>query len=217
MIRFIPIACFFVSQLTILVSYLIAAHLQHPMVLSCNPFIDGCLNITDAGIYDPEGFIFRGGMITACVLFIIWWLLNHQWFSEQGVSPTLNKILTTTGVVGSFSLIVSTVTLYPPRTAIDWDLHVPAAILFFLITFIAQAAHLMLYKTQFTGKQPTYGLRLKWISVVLQGLLIAIALGLKALDTGENIGNAIEWWLALLVAMYYLSTHWSWRSAKICF
>ena len=217
MIRFIPLACFFVSQITILLSYAIAVSLQHPAVLSCNPFISGCLNITDAGIYDPEGFVFRGGMISACVFFMLWWALNHQWFEEQGVSSIANKLLTALGMFSSFCLIVSTVTLYPPRDAIDWDLHVPAAILFFLLTFAAQAIHLGLYLLLFKQRPSGIDLRLKWFSVVLQGVLIAVALTLKALDAGENIGNAIEWWLALFVAVYYLSNYWNWRSAKVAF
>lgn len=85
--RSIALLSFLVSQVTIAISYYIALQYDHPKVESCNPFFDGCLNITDAGIYSPEGFIFRGGMIAACAFFIMWWIASFE-----RISVVVNKI-----------------------------------------------------------------------------------------------------------------------------
>jgi hypothetical protein len=214
--RLLAIICFVLSQGTILVSYLVSLQFDHPKVESCNPFINGCLNITDAGIYSPDGYIFRGGMITACGFFIMWWLSNF-YINKQliGQNSRLLQSSTALGVIGAICLIIATALLIPPRSAINWDLHVAGAIFFFLITFAAQ-----LIDTIFCIKNsnqltipPRSLLVKKWV-VVIQGIMIATFLLMEFLGTGDRLVNAIEWWLALLIAVYFLTTAWDWKNIE---
>lgn len=210
----IPLICLILSQGTIIVSYLISIQFDRPKVETCNPFLQGCLNITDAGIYGLEGFIFRGGMIAACAFFIVWWLMNHD-FSAQ-LPKWFNRMKTTTGIVGSMLLIGSTAVLIPPRSAIPWDEHIFFATFFFLVTFLAQAMDLAGYYVFDQSKvKRTTAMRIKWICVVTQALMIATVFILRELDTGDWIGNAIEWWLALMIGIYYASTHKEWKRKLI--
>jgi hypothetical protein len=210
----LALACLFLSQGSIIISYLIALQFDHPKVESCNPFFQGCLNITDAGIYSPEGYIFRGGMISACAFFIMWWLVSFQHFKPlSGVF--LNKVSCALGVMGALLLIMATAVLIPPREAINWDVHVAGAILFFLITFLAQALHLCLcMRKNIKPHLSRASLNLKWLSVIVQGTMITIALTLKALDSGDETVNAIEWWLALLIGVYFYSAFYHWQTPK---
>ncbi|MFY0700245.1 MAG: hypothetical protein JXR04_05450 [Bermanella sp.] len=210
----LALACLFLSQGSIIISYLIALQFDHPKVESCNPFFQGCLNITDAGIYSPEGYIFRGGMISACAFFIMWWFVSHQHFKPLG-SAFLNKVSCALGVIGALLLIMATAVLIPPRDAINWDVHVAGAILFFLVTFLAQALHLVLcLQKEIKATLTRISLNIKWATVITQGIMIIIALTLKALDSGDEIVNAIEWWLALLIGVYFYSAFYDWQTSK---
>lgn len=210
----LALACLWISQGSIIISYLIALQFDHPKVESCNPFFQGCLNITDAGIYSPEGYVFRGGMISACAFFIMWWLVSFQHLKPLGC-VSLNRASSVLGVVGALLLIMATAVLIPPREAINWDMHVTGAILFFLITFLAQALHLCLcMQKNIKANLARVSLNLKWLSVIVQGTMIIIALTLKAFDSGDEVVNAIEWWLALLIGVYFYSAFYDWQTSK---
>jgi len=206
----IPLICLILSQGTIIVSYLISIQFDRPKVETCNPFLQGCLNITDAGIYGLEGFIFRGGMIAACAFFIVWWLMNHDF--SLALPRWFRRLKTTTGIVGSILLISSTAVLIPPRSAIPWDAHIYFATFFFIVTFVAQAFDLAGYYL-FEQKSPalTPHMKIKWVCIVTQAIMIATVFVLRELNTGDWIGNAIEWWLALLIGLYYASSHNEWK------
>lgn len=210
----LALACLFLSQGSIIISYLIALQFDHPKVESCNPFFQGCLNITDAGIYSPGGYVFRGGMISACAFFIMWWFVNYQHFKPLGC-VFLNKVSCALGVIGALLLIMATAVLIPPRDAINWDVHVAGAILFFLVTFLAQALHLVLcLQKEIKATLTRISLNIKWATVITQGIMIIIALTLKAFDSGDEIVNAIEWWLALLIGVYFYSAFYDWQTSK---
>lgn len=214
--RTIAWICFILSQGTIAISYLVSLQYDHPKVLSCNPFIQGCLNITDAGIYSPEGFIFRGGMITACAFFIMWWLISLEFIQQkqQGFSK-LNVASTALGILGAVLLIIATAVLVPPREDINWTVHVAGATLFFLVTFGAQALHYYMIKGLdfFSDKSKRY----KFINVLTQAFMIAMYFLMDNTDSGEIgdiIKNAVEWWLALLIAVYFLTAILDWKHEK---
>ena len=42
--------------------------------------------------------------------------------------------------------------------------------------------------------------------------MIVTALTIDYLDVWDALKNAIEWWLALLVALYFLTGIWDWKS-----
>ena len=210
----LALTCLILSQGTILLSYFIALQFDHPKVESCNPFLQGCLNITDAGIYSPEGYVFRGGMISACAFFIMWWAVSFQYFKAT-TKHWLNSASSMLGVIGAVLLIIATAVLIPPRDAINWDVHVAGAILFFIVTFVAQALHLALcLRKEIKPNLSNLSLKIKWITVGIQGVMIAVALTFKALDSGDDIVNAIEWWLALLIAVYFFSAYYDWQETK---
>ena len=50
--------------------------------------------------------------------------------------------------------------------------------------------------------------------VITQGVMIAIALTLKAMESGDEIVNAIEWWLALFIGVYFYSAYFDWQTSK---
>ena len=215
--RLLALTCLALSQGVIIISYLIAIQYDHPKVETCNPYFQGCLKITDAGIFSPEGYVFRGGMIAACAFFIMWWMTNFNVLSQRlKASSIYLKASTGLGVIGAISLIISTALLIPPRGAIDWKLHVICATSFFLIMFFAQLIDLIIHlkgKNQLVIEKRS--MLLKKAAVGIQAIMIVTFLALEAMDKGDDIRNAIEWWLALLVAVYFATTYWDWKDVKL--
>ena len=214
--RSIAWICFLLSQGTIAISYLVALQYEHAKVLSCNPFFQGCLNITDAGIYSPEGFIFRGGMIAACAFFIMWWMISHEHI--YGLLNRLSKLSLASsglGIIGAILLIIATAVLVPPRDDINWTVHVAGATLFFLVSFAAQALHIYtLYQADLNLHFSKKSRAVKLGIVIIQAIMIVTALAIDYLDVWGALKNAIEWWLALLIALYFLSSAWDWKTIK---
>ena len=207
----LALLCFLVSQGIILISYVISFQLGH--VETCNPFFQGCLNITDAGIQSPEGYWFRGGMISACALFCVWWAFNYQWLKIQLTEASkLNKASAVVGILGAICLIIATAVLVPERKDIDWTIHVAGAVFFFILSFVAQAINTyLLHKSGLKSKLSNFSYKAKLVNVLVQGAMIAVFLVLAILDSGESIVNAIEWWLALLIALYFLTGVLDWK------
>jgi len=211
----ISILSFVVSQVVIIVSYIISVQYGH--VDACFPYIQGCLNITDAGIYSPEGYVFRGGMITACAFFIVWWGISHQWLKLQ-LDNESNKIrlMSALGVIATIGLIVATAVLIPDRKAIAWTPHVIGAMLFFTVSFAAQSLMTYLvHRPEIKQNMSTKSLISKLVIVAVQGIMIAVFLYLELTDGSESIRSAIEWWLALLIALYFLTATWDWKGYKL--
>ena len=212
--RSIAWICFVLSQGTIAISYLVALQYEHAKVVSCNPFFQGCLNITDAGIYSPEGFIFRGGMIAACAFFIMWWMISHEHIHKLLTrSSKVSLASSALGGIGAVLLIIATAVLVPPRDDINWTVHVAGATLFFLVSFAAQALHIFrLYKDDLKPHFSKKSLTAKLAIVIIQAIMIVTALTIDYLDVWDALKNAIEWWLALLIALYFLTGIWDWKS-----
>ncbi len=208
----ISVLSFVVSQVVIVLSYMISVSYGH--VEACFPYIQGCLNVTDAGIYSPEGYVFRGGMITACAFFIVWWGISHQWLKMQLTDHnTKIRIMSAMGVIATLGLIVATAVLIPDRKAIAWTPHVIGAMLFFTVTFAAQALMTYLvYRPELKGVLSKKSRIVKLIIVKIQAIMILVFLYLELADGSETIRSAIEWWLTLLIALYFLSTTWDWKN-----
>jgi hypothetical protein len=153
-------------------------------------------------------------MITACAFFIMWWMVSFKQLKSLSTS-WLNPASSVLGVIGALLLIIATAVLIPPRDAINWDVHVAGALLFFIVTFIAQALHLALcLRKEIKPSLSSISLKIKWITVGVQAAMIAVALIFKILDSGDEIVNAIEWWLALLISVYFYSAYYDWQEVK---
>ncbi len=210
----LAIICFVLSQGIILLSYSLSVSFDH--VESCNPFLQGCLNITDAGIQSPEGFVFRAGMISACSFFIMWWAYQYHWFQTLEIKrPYLNQTSFILGCIGAICLIVATTVLVPERSNINWTVHVLGATLFFLISFVAQAINAFLYyKGPARESISANSFKAKLINVALQALIIIVFLYLKSTDGPDAIGNALEWWWAFLIGLYFTGGYWDWKKSE---
>ena len=67
---------------TINITYLISASYGH--VDWCVPYIHSCTSISATGRAPPAYFVFKGLMIPAAVILMLYWLLSVAWLKELG-------------------------------------------------------------------------------------------------------------------------------------
>ena len=107
--QLIALASFIFSAGTIALTYWVG--ISQETVEVCVPFIDGCTDITHTGLAGDAGFIFRGGMISASVLILVWWHCMRVWLqpSIQSRAGRVNlNLMTFFGMLAGIGLVVST-------------------------------------------------------------------------------------------------------------
>lgn len=211
--RSIALFSFLLSIGTILVMYYVGV--DQGTVKVCNPFLTGCTDITHAGMAGDAGFIFRGGLIAGCAIFIIWWIIMQQWM-WQDYNKILISIQTFLAVVGCLGLLVATAVLVPDGKQIPWKLHVIGANLFFLCHFLCLAINLsLLWYGKIKHGLEVNSLYLK--TAVVAGIAIVLMLFAGLIIDSENnkTTNIAEWWATLLIAVYFLSSIMDWREVRI--
>lgn len=221
----LPIAASVLAGLTIIICYVIAV--QNGDV---EPFPD--TDITHCAKYAPESFIFRVGIIPACVLLMVGYLLMHQWVRGQelindGHTPrrkcciSLTSIACLCGSAGAVFLIVSSAVIEPDDT--PWTLHIAFAIAFFVCSAVSQL--LITFKLCLLyNEYPSNSLTSIWslaIKVICNGCLLMFLglfvgadflkskLILDPLQTTE-LKNAMEWMLVADILLYSMTFALDW-------
>ncbi|MGB1090583.1 MAG: hypothetical protein ACPGYX_00565 [Oceanobacter sp.] len=208
----VSLLSFVLSMGTIAITYTLAtAAGDSPL---CNPFIDGCTDITHTGMKGDAGFVFRGGLISACIFFIVWWQCMSEWLKPYA-NAWLRHIQTLLGVVAAVGLIVGTAVLVPDSDQIPWNVHVRGANLFFQGMLIGLTLN---YYLVFRAKKqgllvPSF--KLKTILMVLIWMQFFIFAGTRVgIEMGHS-SRILEWWSTLFIGIYYLSAFWDWKSLRL--
>ncbi len=210
--QFIALISFVLSMGTIAVTYYVGT--TQGTALLCNPFIVGCTDITHTGMKGAAGFIFRGGLVTACAFFMVWWIVMHTWLQKHSNRIALNS-MTALGIIGAIGLIVGTAVLLPEKAQSPFKVHVKGANLFFQGTIIAiLISYVLIYKARKNGFEvPSFRLK----SIILIALTVmSILVGGAAITVNmSNKSRIIEWWGTLFVGMYFLSSYWDWKRVRL--
>jgi hypothetical protein len=197
--------CAAIPFLTIHLSFLVSA--IEGNVRWCVPYWETCSSISRAGRYGTAYFIFKGGMIPACVLLALFWWLNRAWLQLLGLEG--GHALPWLGLMSSLALLTYTLalghagdTFYFMRRAgvIGW----------FGLTYIAQ-----LQLGASLRRHPRWGMagqRLVQFSLVTLLIgLISVAAGLVVPERHDELENAFEWTLALLLNIHGFVVAMLWR------
>ena len=215
--QFVALASFLLSMGTILVTYWVG--LEQETVKVCNPFIDGCTDITHTGLAGDAGFIFRGGLVSACVFFLVWFIVMRTWLASsidsRGAKINANLMMFF-GVLAAIGLAWGTAVLAPTKEQVLWGPHIRGANTFFEAILLALSfAHYLIWRAR---KQ--HGLDVPSFKVKT-GLFIAIWIVLiffiansvsEYMDHGTKIA---EWWATFLIGFYFLSSYWDWKNVRL--
>ena len=175
----------------------------------CFPYWEGCSSISRAGRHGLAYFLFKGGMIPACVLLAAFWWGNRVWLQTLG--STRGRWIGWLGLFGSLSLLAYTLTLGHRGDEFNLVRRI-GVIGYFGLTFIAQvqlgAALLRLPGWQQAGR------RLLMLSAVMLAIgLLSVVLGVIHPDRYDDMEDGFEWTLALLMDGHGLWVALLWRRA----
>lgn len=215
--QFVALASFLLSMGTILVTYWVG--LEQETVKVCNPFIDGCTDITHTGLAGDAGFIFRGGLVSACVFFLVWFIVMRTWLAssiDNRAAKINSNLMMFFGVLAAIGLAWGTAVLAPTKEQVLWGPHIRGANTFFEAILLALSfAHYLIWRAR---KQ--HGLDVPSFKVKT-GLFIAIWIVLiffiansvsEYMDHGTKIA---EWWATFLIGFYFLSSYWDWKNVRL--
>lgn len=214
--QFIALATFILSMGTIAVTYWVGT--SQGTAELCNPFIDGCTDITHTGMKGDAGFIFRGGMITACGFFLIWWQVCRTWLNAYSTSTGKKIALNAMqffGVLAALGLLAGTAVLLPEKAATNWGVHVRGANLFFQGMLVALTiSYVLTFKARKQGLVvPSF-----LVKSVLMGILWFMFIAFTGVTVGVELSNGkriIEWWATLFIGLYFLSSYWDWKNIRL--
>ena len=120
------------------------------------------------------------------------------------------------GIFSSVCLIVATAVLRPEKGELPWKVHTIGAALFFLVSLLVQT-RVTLYLRQLARKGVDIGtsLPLKTKLIIAQWGFLFVMVVLQLMDTSDDPKNVVEWWMALLIGLFYLSSAQDWRYFKL--
>jgi len=178
----------------------------------CVPYWDSCTSISRTGRYGTSYFIFKGTMLPAALLGILFWWLNSRWLRQLGVHSSGVAWIPWLGLVASVSLGAYTMALGHEGDGFNLIRRI-GVVLYFSLTFICEllvSAGLRSHPLwKHTGMrllnlcQITLGVGI--LSVILEGAVPAFH------DTRED---AFEWILAFLINAHALWLAFLWRKNR---
>ncbi|MAD47611.1 MAG: hypothetical protein CMI02_03500 [Oceanospirillaceae bacterium] len=209
--QFTALISFILSMGTIAVTYWVGTSAGTAEL--CNPFIDGCTDITHTGMKGDGGFIFRGGMITACAFFIVWWIVMGVWLSRS--SRVAVVVMQFFGVLAALGLLAGTAVLLPEKTDTHWDIHVRGANLFFQGMLIALSINYVLIIRAYKRGMPVPSLHFKSLIMLILWLMFLAFAGVTVGVDMSHGKRIIEWWATLFIGLYFLTSYWDWKKIRL--
>lgn len=213
--RFIALGSFILTLGTIFLTYWVAT--SQGTAPLCNPFIDGCTDITHTGMKGDAGFIFRGGLIAASAFLLIWWMLNFVWLEQKMTKGGRVALYVASGfgILAAMALVVSTATLLPEKSQVPWAAHVYAANVFFQGTFLGLTIlHILIFFAHKRGLAvPSMGFK-NLIFIGLWSLLIFYS-GVTIAVEIDHKNRLAEWSATCLISFYYLTSFWDFKSLRL--
>ncbi len=201
--------------LAVHLTYLLAATFE--IVPWCLPYIDSCTSISATGRHPPASYLFRASMLPAALLLLAYWWLNAVWLRARlgagGQSAGYLQAMLWLAAVASVGLVLYVTVL--GEAGERWQhLRRIGIVLFFSFTYMSQ---LLLWSVIHRA-----GERLEHLRKLARGmaflciLLLCVGLLTVFLDARDPVAydeveDAFEWWLALLLQGNVLLGYLMWR------
>ena len=202
-----------VPFLTVHAAYLLAA--SDGQVPWCFPYWDSCTSISATGRQPPAAFLFRAGMLPSAAVIMGFWWLHAAWLRGLGAPQRRCKVMLQLGLLACLGLI-----LYVTVLGVDgsvWRMQRRVGtILFFSFTFLAQLLLAAQLRAAAPLSQRARELGRQMLRICLLMLVIGVGSVIVQLVNDswhDEIEDAIEWQLALLLQLnFLLSARFWWRA-----
>ena len=174
----------------------------------CFPYFESCTSISATGRHGAAFFLFKGTMIPAAVLLILFWYLASKWLLQLGDEKAAANTIFVLGMIGALFLIVYAVALGAAGDLLKLQRRI-GVIFYFTLTYLSQL--LLVWRM---SKVIASEISRSW----LLGLCVtALTIGIATLildASMENYEDAFEWILALLVHLYFLVMARAWKKTR---
>jgi Frag1/DRAM/Sfk1 family protein len=206
----LALAAALVPLLTIHITFAVSVMEGH--VELCIPYWDSCTSISRTGRYGTSYFIFKGTMLPAAVLGILFWWLNSRWLRQLGIHSRGVAWLPWLGLIASLSLAAYTLALGHAGDGFNL-IRRTGVVLYFALTFICEllVSGGLRNHPQWaqTGRKLTklcmFTLGIGILSVIIDGV---------APEFHNRRDDAFEWVLAALVNAHALWLALLWRKSR---
>ncbi|MBZ2169775.1 hypothetical protein [Marinobacter sp. F4216] len=205
----LALAAALIPLITIHLTYLVSVVEGH--VALCVPYWDSCTSISRTGRHGTAYFIFKGTMLPAAMLGLLYWILNGFWLKHLGVGPRARVWVPLLGVTSCLALGAYTVALGHEGDGFNLMRRI-GVVVYLSFTFLCE-----LLISGALCQHPRWqrqGRRMLWLSELV--LLVGIAsviLNAVSPDLYHRTDNAFEWVFALLINLHALWIAWLWRQS----
>lgn len=198
------------------ISYLLAAGFVH--VEWCMPYWDSCTSISATGRHLPEKIWFKALMIPAALTTALLWWCAAAWCRIEGSHryPRTLRCMPVLGTLAALFLILYTAALGESGDAYSTMRRIGVT-LAFAFSYLSQLMLTRLLGDIGTQRQSQRLMRWYPRLLGLNMLLLAVGISTVILDAlipllyDEHLEDALEWWMALLLNLYFAFIAIAWR------
>ena len=178
----------------------------------CNPYWDSCTSISRTGRHGTSYFIFKGTMLPAALLGILFWWLNGRWLRQLGVHSSGVAWIPWLGMVASVSLAAYTLALGHAGDGFNLVRRV-GVVLYFSLTFICELLVSAGLRSHPLWKHT--GMRLlNLCQLTLAVGILSVILNGVAPEFYSRKDDAFEWILAFLINANAILLALLWRKNR---
>ena len=196
---------FLTIHLTFLVSVL------EGYVSLCVPYWDSCTSISRTGRYGTAYFIFKGAMLPAAIVGILFWYGNRAWLDQLGLRSAGAAWVPWLGLVAGLALGIYTVALGHEGDGFNLMRRI-GVVLYLSLTFLCE-----LLISAALRQHPTWsckGRRLLGLCQLTLAIgILSVLLNALAPDLYRRTDDAFEWVFALLINVHALWLALLWRKS----
>ncbi len=206
----LALAAGLVPLLTIHVTFVVSV--LEGYVELCIPYWDSCTSISRTGRHGTSYFIFKGTMLPAALLGILFWWLNGRWLRQLGIHSKGVAWIPWLGLVASLSLGAYTLTLGHAGDGFNLIRRI-GVVLYFSLTFICELLVSAGLRSHPEWRQAGTRLTNLCLATLAVGILSVILNGV-APEFHSRKDDAFEWVLAGLINAHALWLALLWRKNR---
>lgn len=194
-----------IPLITIHACYVLSA--SEGLVPWCLPWIEGCSSISRAARHGTAYFLFKGTMLPATVLLVLYWWGNRFWLKQLGCHARFHWWL---GATAALLLILYSVALGHMGDTMHLLRRI-GVLGFFGLSYLAQVE---LSAALWRGTWPELGRVLLGVSVIVLLVgLSSVVVNIFWPERHDAMEDGVEWTLAVLLNIHSLIVAWGWQKS----
>jgi len=175
----------------------------------CVPYWDSCTSISRTGRHGTAYFIFKGSMLPAAIVGIVFWYGNRVWLSQLGLRSASTAWVPWLGLVAGLALILYTVALGHEGDGFNLMRRI-GVVLYLSLTFLCELlVSAALRQHPAWHRQGQYLLGICQLTLLVG--IVSVLLNGLAPEVYSRTDDAFEWVFALLINVHAFWLALLWR------